>query len=274
VATNNLNITVSRELRELLVYENVLDDDGVIPPAGGFRASARTVLTSTLSEIGRAAPQGRVTFLIDGLEKVGPERFAALFDELSALPDRVDVVVVVPWYASFGTRADSIVRPGERFVALRAVEVGDDEAGALGREFLSRVLSLKLDAEIGTLDEAARQVVDDAARWSGGVPRTFLQLMADAGTYARMRRMADWPTLADLGDAVADQEDSFLRLLLPGDTDAIRANIGTDGRELELGRKVRLMAHGLLLERIRDRQPMLELHPLARRAVDGRHSHA
>ena len=107
----------------------------------------------------------------------------------------------------------------------------------------------------------------DAARWSGGIPRTFLQLLADAGTYARLRRDASWPEPTDLADAVADQEDSVRRVLLPGDTQAILAAEGTDGRELDLGRKVRLMAHGVLLERLRNRRPTLEVHPLARAAV-------
>lgn len=274
VAAHVLNLPISTQLRELLVYEGVLEDGGIIPPRGGFSASARTALRGALSEVSRVAHQKRVAFLIDGLEKVGPDRFATLFEELSALPDSVDVVVIVPWFASFGARADSIVRPGERFVALRAIEAGDNEEGAQGRELLGHILELKLDVDLAKLDQAVREVVDDAARWSGGVPRTFLQLMADAGTYARMRRNADWPTTTDLGDAVADQEDSFLRLLLPGDTQAIRANVGTDGRELELNRKVRLMAHGLLLERLRERRPVLELHPLARRGLEGADANA
>jgi hypothetical protein len=38
--------------------------------------------------------------------------------------------------------------------------------------------------------------------------------------------------------------------LLPGDVDAIRSAAGTNGSELELDRKIRLMAHGILLERL------------------------
>jgi len=96
----------------------------------------------------------------------------------------------------------------------------------------------------------------------------FLQLMADAATYARLRRGGDWPIVEDLNDACADQADTLRRLLLPGDAAAIRQAAQTDGRELGLERKVRLMAHGILLERMRNRRPELEIHPLARAAVE------
>src|SRR5690606_21613833 len=109
----------------------------------------------------------------------------------------------------------------------------------------------------GSLEEARakvsarRNLVHDAVHASGGLPRMFLQLMADAATYARIRRQGDWPILEDLNDACSDQIDSFRRVLLPGDTAACLAAINTDGRELEIARKVRLMAHGVLLERLR-----------------------
>lgn len=101
---------------------------------------------------------------------------------------------------------------------------------------------------------------------SGGLPRTLLQLVADAETYARTRGRSEM-NADDLASAVADQQESFRRLLLPGDTEAIRSTEGTDGRELDLEQRVRLMSHGLLLERWRDGQPFIEAHPLVRRAI-------
>jgi hypothetical protein len=220
------------------------------------------------------------------MEKVPPGPGASdLFDALGALPEEVDLVVVVPWHAAFGPRPDAVVRAGEKFTALRAPEV-DGDAGEPGRRFLMDLLIARLGINPESFDPAAivavasgsledarakaqarRDLVTDAARWSGGIPRTFLQVLADAGTYARLRRNASWPEPVDLADAIADQEDSVRRLLLPGDTQAILAAEGTDGRELDLGRKVRLMAHGVLLERLRNRRPTLDVHPLARAAV-------
>lgn len=84
--------------------------------------------------------------------------------------------------------------------------------------------------------------------WSSGLPRDFLQLAADAATYARLRRGADWPDQADLLSARMDFIESFRRALQPGDEEALRKVDGTDGRELELERKLRMLAQGLLLE--------------------------
>ncbi|HET7499464.1 MAG TPA: hypothetical protein VFK02_00615 [Kofleriaceae bacterium] len=106
-----------------------------------------------------------------------------------------------------------------------------------------------------------------AFKASGGIPRIFLQLVADAGTYARVSRGAAWPDASDLDAATFDQRDSFRRALLPGDTDAILAAVGTDGREIDLDRRVRLLAQGILLERVRDGKLSLELHPLVADAV-------
>ena len=103
--------------------------------------------------------------------------------------------------------------------------------------------------------------MDDAIGLSGGLPRVFLQLMADAGSYAKLRRSDSWPIAEDMQDAWADQVESYARLFLRGDTDAIRAAVGTRGNELELDRKIRLMAHGILLERIRNGETILDAHP-------------
>ena len=107
-------------------------------------------------------------------------------------------------------------------------------------------------------------VAEQAAVWSGGIPCIFLQLLADAGTYARMRRGDAWPTEADLGDALADLKDSFRRALLPGDDKACRAAEGTDGRELDVQRKIRLLSRGLLLERRDNHHSVIEIHPIAK----------
>lgn len=234
-------------------------------------ASPSVLLNVALTEIMRVSKQGKLTLLIDGLEKVpqGTESLE-LFEALGSIRDEVELVVVIPWHAAFGPQAEKVIRSGERFVAVRALDV-DGPAG--GRAFLRKVLALRLKLD-QPLDEAAGLVMDEAIRWSGGLPRVFLQLMADAGSYAKLRRSDPWPTAEDLNDAVADQVDSFRRLLLPGDTDAIRAAAGTNGSELDLERKVRLMAHGILLERLRDGARVLEVNPLAQAAFGNRGAHA
>lgn len=247
------------------------------------RWSPATLAQLVLAEVARVSRQGRVTLLLDGLEKVpaGVESLE-LFDALAALPVDVEIVAVIPWHAAFGPRSETVIRAGERFVSARALEV-DGERGNNGRAFLKSMLlrrlqlpdeALDMQALSNSLDEeqalaaAKSNLVADAAMASGGIPRIFLQLMADAASYAELRRSGDWPIAEDLRDACTDQVDTFRRLLLPGDADAARAAVGTDGRELDLDRKVRLLAHGLLLERVRDQVPVLELHPLAQVAIE------
>jgi hypothetical protein len=256
-------------------------------------ASTSVLLNVTLAEVTRISRQGRITLLIDGLEKVpqGPESLD-LFEALAWIRDEVEQVVVIPWHAAFGPQAETVIRAGERFVACRALDVQGD-AGEPGRAFLRRMLVQRLhwneeefdtNAVVGPaglgLDAARarvaakRNLVNDAIRWSAGLPRVFLQLLADAGSYAKLRRPDPWPIVEDLNDACADQTDSFRRLLLPGDVEAIRAAAGTNGSELELERKVRLMAHGVLLERVRDGARILDVHPLAQAAFGDGGAHA
>jgi hypothetical protein len=240
-----------------------------------YEENSADLARATLREVTRISHKRRITLLIDGLEKVpeGPET-QEIFDALGLLADEAEVVAVVPWYAAFGPRADTVIQAGERFVAVRGVNVAAGHAGEDGRAFLAKVLLRRLELPNGALEDgplahqptliARRNLVADACAESGGIPRTFLQLMADAASYAEARRGIDWPREEDFRDACLDQSDSFRRLLLPGDEAALRAAVGTDGRELELGRKIRLMAHGILLERLENRQPVLEIHPLAK----------
>jgi hypothetical protein len=249
--------------------------------------TASVLLNAALTEIMRISKQGRLTLLIDGLEKVpqGNESLD-LFDSLADIREEVEMVIVIPWHAAFGPHAEMVIRNGERFVAMSALDIQGD-AGGPNREFLRKMLLRRLHwseeefnpkAVIGpagpSLDEdrarvaSKRNLVNDAIRWSGGLPRVFLQLLADAGSYAKLRRSDPWPIEEDLNDARADQIDSFRRLLLPGDVDAIRSAAGTNGSELELDRKIRLMAHGILLERLRNGARVLDVHPLALAAFD------
>lgn len=269
VAADALHLSLSEALGHRLV-EARSELQGkwttAFPPADLVNAAA--------AEIGRLSRRGGVIVLIDGLEKVPPGAESLnLFDGLASIAEEVGLVLTIPWHAAFGPQAETVVRVGERFVAVRAVDV-QGESGEAGRAFLRKVLAQRLGWDEAALDETKRGLVDEAIRWSGGIPRTFLQLMAGAGTYAKLRREAPWPTEEDLGDARADHIDSIARLLIPGDESAIRGAVGTTGRELDLGRKVRLMAHGFLLERARDGSTVLELSPLAQVALDqgGRHA--
>ncbi len=265
-AFTELRQSISRTLRKALTYNGVLPDTpGINLPLKEdndlFNASASTLLSATIAEI--ANRSRRITLLIDGLEKLpeGPV-VSEVFEALGMLADDVDIVAVLPWSHAFGAGPDMVMRPGEHLVALRAPEVAG-KPGEEGRAFLRELLIKRLGAPtMGPIPPDRLSVYELAATHSGGIPRTFLQLVADAGTYARMRRKDPWPQESDLADAVADQQDSFRRILRKGDTEAILAIDGHDGRELDLERKIRLLAHGVLLERVRDGAAVMTVHPL------------
>jgi hypothetical protein len=254
------HIHLSSPLRATLGHAGVLtheatDSTGQKVPT--FTGSALTTLKLTLSEISSARNQ-RIVLILDGLEKMpdGPNTLE-FFESLGLLSDAVDIVAVLPWSLAFGVGTNAAIRVDEHIVVLRAPDVTQSDAP--GPEFLLELLARRLS--IPSPPEA-RAVFEEAIRCSGGIPRTFLQLVADSGTYARIRRKAPWPDFFDIRDAILEQQESFRRLLRPGDSAAIRAAITTDGRELELERRVRLLTHGVLLERDLGNMTILELHPL------------
>ncbi|MFZ6177489.1 hypothetical protein [Nannocystis pusilla] len=250
---------------------------GLQVPASSFTGSPLSLVHAAREELARRAGPRRLTLLLDGLEKLpeGPQSSEALAT-LGQLSDDIDIIAVVPWFVAFGASEDA-VRPGALFAPVPVPEV-EDPTHAPGRLFLAEILAQRLGVSLEQLlahesQLTSRASVFDAARWSGGLPRTFLQLMADAAQYALLRRGDDWPLGQDLIDAINDQKDSFRRALLPGDTDAIARVAGTDGREMELGRKIRLLARGVILERQRAAGYVMDIHPLARKLLAGA-SHA
>ena len=232
--------------------------------AKSFTASGAVAARAALDEVARSAKQQRVALLIDGLEKMLPGPGAReIFEALSQLPEYVDLIVIIPWHAAFGGGTESILRAGERLHRVAALDTYGAAATA-AMEFFGRVLAQRLRV---ALPESMTPLLGRASKFSGGLPRVFLQLVADAGTYARAKRGAPWPDKTDLSDAINDQRESFRRALLPGDTQAIVAVTDTDGRELDLERRVRLLAQGVLLERSRNGHVVLEPHPLVAQAV-------
>jgi hypothetical protein len=282
VASQGLGLTLSHDLLGALVRRKVLPLHVLSEPLiASYVDSPEGLVQNALEEVTRVG--GRpLTLLLDGLEKV-PEAPGSLelFDALGELPEHVDLVVVVPWHVTYGPHAETVIRPGEHWTIMSPGQVAGPEGNGT-RGFLKAVLVRRLardaDHEVVSFEDGTNRItmnmpaavlplLEEAAVLSGGIPRLFLQLVAEAGTYARLHRGDEWPTEEDLADAVADLEDSFRRALLPGDTEAALAAEGTDGRELELSRRIRLLARGILLERRQDKRVYLEVHPLARRPL-------
>lgn len=260
---------------------------GVVPnlveptTTAGGDAGGRDLAMLALREVTRVVGS-RVRFWIDGLEKAPEgEGFRDLLDTLTEVAEIADLIVVVPWHAAYGPQAaEPLIQGGERFVTARAVRV-EDAAGIgflqslVERRFMVRS-GLQLFGTSGfaaafpnpAAHQAFQAVVTQAAVLSGGLPRTFLQLLTDAAGYARLRGQA-WPNDADLAQAATDHRESLRRILLPGDRDRLGSTDGTDGTELETSAKVRFLAHGLLLERVEAGRTVLRMAPLVAQIARG-----
>lgn len=258
----------SRRVREA---QHDWRNDTVALPVDDFGGTGSSLLKLALAEVSGLVNQ-RIALLLDGLEKMlEGAAVTGVFDALGELSEDVDLVVVLPWFQAFGVGTETILRPGEHLVSLRAGDVQGSLETPPDR-FLGDLLARRLGDGVQPPSHWDA-LYSRASYLSGGVPRTFLQLVADAGTYARMRRKADWPDFEDLRDAITDQREAFRRILRRGDTDAIVAVRGSDGRELDLDRKVRLLAHGVLLERLSGSIPVLTVHPLvAQILLQGSHA--
>ncbi|MBI5368740.1 MAG: ATP-binding protein [Planctomycetes bacterium] len=238
---------------------------------------ADTALRVACREVAGASKQGRVCLLVDGLEKAPESTFWNVADALGHIAPEVDLIVVIPWYVAYGQRTGEVLRPDEKLFAIHPVVV-TGELGVPGRRFLQRLLGRHFAAAGGIaglletiLDKPSpdpgvvelRGVFNRAIDMSGGIPRTYLQLIVDATMRAKFRSH-DQPRTDDLDDAVADQRDSFRRLLSAGDEVALRDADGTDGRDLEWQQKIRLLNHGMLIESQEAGKPVLHIHPIIR----------
>jgi hypothetical protein len=187
-----------------------------------------------------------------------------VLDALVVLEGQVEMAVVVPWNAAYGPGAATVIGPREKLVVIRPIA---DEPSDSIMLFYLNLVSTRLGLSPAQLSSEFRQVLVRCMFWSGGIPRTYLQLLADAGSYARLLRGEDWAQVQDIERAVADQRDSFRRLMLPGDAAALLAVDGTDGRELDLRTKLRLLAHGMLIEQTQNGNPVLRPHPMMRKLI-------
>ena len=252
-------------------------------PTSSVDANPRVLLSSVLDEISRLSKGNRAVMLIDGLEKLRRgDQGLLLFEVLGEIRSKVDLVLSVPWYSAFGPRTDTLICPEEHFLPVRALDVDRPDHRAVLFAMLEKRLGWESDAIANASSAAAKwfaatedadikpcwnllvKIINDAAACSGGMPRLFLQILGGTGGYSSLLRNDPFPIVEEFEDACANHIDSFRRLLLEGDVEAIFAAIGTSGSELGLPRRIRLMAHAILLERVRDGNPVLDLTPLAR----------
>jgi len=198
------------------------------------------------AELRSQGDERRPVVLIDGLERQDDAAIRSSLDAFRPLLTSLDLVVVLParWTSD---DAFSSVLDGYRIEALRPLPVRAEHGPSWreGRAFLTQIVCKRLG--VVAPPDVAVSVLDRAAEASGGIPRVFLQLVQDAAFYASIAGR-DWPEADDLRQSMRDQVSSLRRLLRPGDLAALQSARGTDGLEVDVERRIRLLGHGLLLE--------------------------
>ncbi|HEX5750100.1 MAG TPA: hypothetical protein VFZ09_27975 [Archangium sp.] len=250
-----LQLELPEEARSLLT--------GEAPNQQGRSESGpyRDAFLAVVREVKKKGPAtSQVALLLDGLEKCPEEQARIAVRTFLSLKDEVELAFVVPPSLVIGP-ANAELLSELRVFPIRPVPVLERQGARWkeGRQFLMDIFHRRVGE--GTNEEALAPLLETAAIFSGGLPRTFLQLMRDAGGYATVANR-ELPTREDLDNAMRDQTDSLRRLLRDGDMQVMQAADGSDGLEIPIERRVRLLSHGILLENEVDDKVIVKMHPL------------
>jgi hypothetical protein len=222
----------------------------------------RDAFLATVREFKKKSATNQLILFMDGLEKCPEETARGAVQTFLSLKDELELAFVVPPPLVIGP-ANAELLSELRVFPIRPVPVSE-EPGARwkeGRQFLTDIFSRRMGADANV--ETLAPLLETAAISSGGIPRTFLQLMRDAGGYAAIANR-ELPTREDLDNAMRDQADSLRRLLRDGDMRVMQEADGSDGLEIPIDRRIRLLTHGLLLENEVGDRIIVRMHPLLR----------
>lgn len=251
---------VARDLPTLpsrLLVKNLRASDPRFPQGDGKAYPPHEMAAIVLGQLAAALGRGPLCLLLDGLDGIDPEPARTQAAALLALREHARLVIAIDSRLAHGPESAELLG-GYRVVALTALRVHE---GAPGRSFLMELARRRL-AEEG-LPTPVEQLLEDAAIASGGVPRTFLQLVQSAAAYSE--NLNELPE--GLREARRDTADALRRLLREGDLTALVRADGTGGQEIPTGRRTRLLEHGLLLEYTDVDDVILRPHPLVARLV-------
>ncbi len=248
------------------VIEDIRSSDPRLPRGKGMRRSPSDLLAVVHAEIQRMlGHHGQVALLLDGLDRVAAPVARAAVEGFLDVKDVLPIVVVVDPELATGPMSRSLLTR-YRVFGLPALPVGDDASGHRGFEHLVGVLRARLH---DAYTDEYRDIAHRAAEKSGGVVRTFCEILADAASYASIEG-APGPTVQSLSDAIRDRSDSLRRTLQDGDAEALALANGSDGLEVNLERRIRFLSQGLLLEYADGENSIVRPHPLLDRVVESR----
>lgn len=231
------------------------------------------LLLAAVREIRSASKQGDVGLLVDGLEKASSGLARRTLANLARLRGEARVVVVVPTELATGPSAAALHDYHVMSIGPVVVSPSVDalmSTATDGDAFLFEVAARRLGRHSNDIGREPWDTTSVAMRQcivlSGGLIRTFLQLLQKAALYAATRGRAA-PDEADVARAARDQTSFLLRLLKEGDVQWLRQAHGTSGVEIEIDRRVRFLANGLLLEYATDAGPVVHVAPLLADAI-------
>lgn len=254
-----------RKLDEQRLFELVnraLASDRSGATALEVAAEPRSEFLSLVRQHAQKSPQGRVVLLLDGLERCPEESASRIVQALLSFREEADFVVVVPLELVTGPGGYALLSE-MRLFHVRPVPVLQEQGAAWreGRRFMREIFLRRMG--LATAEEARESLLERATDSSSGLPRTFLQLLRDAGGYAAIAGR-DVPGLEDFQDVLLDHRESLQRLLRDGDLEVLRRADGTDGLEVPLERRLRLLTHGLLLEYEMDGRVVVHMNQILR----------
>ncbi len=256
VVYNILRIPLSDALLQRLAQADA-------PPSlpGKLMRPGRDLLLDVLREVAEKSRQGALVLLLDGLEKCEADSALSVVRALLEVRHETRVVFVAPYPLVVGSGAHELVATIDKFFFIRAMPVRRDQGkhGEDGRAFLREIVRVRLD--LPTLPEDFAALLDRAAEASGGVLRSFLQLVRAASQHAALEER-NALTEDDLQAAMRDHAENLERELVDGDIDQLRAADGTSGVEVPEARRLRLLIHGLLLEYRTDNATVVHPAPL------------
>lgn len=218
--------------------------------------SSHDQIRSLARDLRAALGVSQLVILLDGMERLPTETIRTDLERLLRMRAEFRVVAVLPAQVLYGPDAAWMTEQFRVYsVPPVVVTPANSPHAAAGRAFLREVLRTRVGDE-GL--RASADVLEAAISLSGGIPRTFLQLVQDSAMYARLAGR-DALRESDLTAAVKDQRQSLRRLLDQGDKQEILRADGTDGAEIPRDRRARLIASGLILEYEEDGE--LVVHP-------------
>jgi hypothetical protein len=229
-----------------LAWDNSAFDFRSSPDKYPDARPSRNDLLSWLRAIRRSSTQTALALLLDGLEKCPRDTALQAIRSLLALREEADIVVVTPFDLVTGPEGYELLTELRAF-PIRPVPVFQDTEAAwqAGRVFLKEIFRRRM--ELSGWEANLERTVELAAVASNGLPRTFLQILRSAGGYAAIASRT-LPAEEDLYAAIQDQKESLQRILRDGDLAVLTSADSSDGLEIPIERRIRLLTHGLLLE--------------------------